>query len=111
MNTAWIILVFAGFFEVGFTFCLGKAKGLPFSEAWPWYLGFLISLVLSMLLLMRASRELPLGTAYAVWTGIGAFGTSLMGILVFQEPAHFWRLFFLFTLIASVIGLKAFSEG
>jgi quaternary ammonium compound-resistance protein SugE len=67
-------------------------------------------LTLSMVLLMRATRHLPIGTAYAVWTGIGAVGTALMGILVFKDPANFWRVFFLITLIGSIIGLKAVSH-
>jgi quaternary ammonium compound-resistance protein SugE len=65
---------------------------------------------MSMYLLLKATRELPIGTAYAVWTGIGAAGTVLVGMLVFKEPADFWRLFFLTTLIASIIGLKAVSH-
>jgi quaternary ammonium compound-resistance protein SugE len=59
-----------------------------------------------MFLLVKATRELPIGTAYAVWTGIGAVGTVLVGIVIFKEPADFWRLFFITTLIASIIGLK-----
>lgn len=105
----WILLVIAGLFEVGFTSCLGKAKETNGTTALLWYGGFLISLILSMLLLIKATQTLPLGTAYAVWTGIGAVGTVLMGIFVFKEPATFWRLFFIFTLIASIIGLKAVS--
>jgi quaternary ammonium compound-resistance protein SugE len=62
-----------------------------------------------MFLLYRATLTLPLGTAYAVWTGIGAVGTVIVGILFFKEPADFWRLFFIFTLIASIVGLKAVS--
>jgi quaternary ammonium compound-resistance protein SugE len=108
---AWLILILAGLFEAAFTFCLGKAKMLAGTPAtgW-WYAGFLAALTISMLLLMRAIRELPIGTAYAVWTGIGAVGTALVGILVFREPATFWRLFFMTTLIASVVGLKVFSH-
>jgi quaternary ammonium compound-resistance protein SugE len=63
-----------------------------------------------MLLLYKATQELPIGTAYAVWTGIGAVGTVLVGIVVFKEPATFWRIFFLTTLIASIIGLKFVSS-
>jgi quaternary ammonium compound-resistance protein SugE len=59
-----------------------------------------------MLLLVKVTKELPIGNAYAVWTGIGAVGTVLMGIFVFKEPADFWRLFFISTLIASIVGLK-----
>ena len=62
-----------------------------------------------MYLLYRATQTLPMGTAYAVWTGIGAVGTVLMGIFVFNEPAEFWRVFFIFTLIASIVGLKFVS--
>lgn len=75
-----------------------------------WMLGFLVSLSISMYLLYRASLTLPLGTAYAVWTGIGAVGTALVGIFFFREPADFWRLFFIITLIASIVGLKLVSH-
>lgn len=105
----WIILIIAGLFEVGFTTCLGMAKQKEGAAANLWYAGFFVSLALSMLLLNKATQTLPLGTAYGVWTGIGAVGTALIGILLFKEPAHFWRLFFIFTLIASIIGLKAVS--
>lgn|SRR5690606_11433493 len=106
----WIILIIAGLFEVGFTSCLGKAKHTTGTESIFWYAGFLVCLTLSMLLLMKATQTLPLGTAYAVWTGIGAVGTVLIGIFLFNEPATFWRLFFIFTLIASIIGLKVVSN-
>ena len=71
--------------------------------------GFLLFTIISMSLLAKATQSLPIGTAYAVWTGIGAVGTVLVGILFFHEPATFWRLFFIFTLIASIIGLKTVS--
>ncbi len=106
----WILLIIGGLFEIGFTFCLGKAKEAQGSEAIGWYIGFLISLVASMTLLIKASQSLPLGTAYAVWTGIGAVGTVIMGIVFFKDPATFWRLFFIFTLIGSIIGLKFVSN-
>ncbi|WDF68247.1 multidrug efflux SMR transporter [Sphingobacterium oryzagri] len=106
----WIYLVIAGLFEVGFTSCLGKAKQSVGTEMYLWYGGFGLSLIVSMLLLMKATQELPLGTAYAVWTGIGAVGTVLVGIIIFKEPADFWRVFFIFTLIASIIGLKVVSS-
>ena len=98
----WIILLLAGLFEVSLTFCLGKTSYL-------WGSGFLASTILSMALLAKAVQTLPLGTAYAIWTGIGAVGTVLIGIFVFKEPATPIRLFFLFTLIASLIGLKVVS--
>lgn len=63
-----------------------------------------------MILLYKATQVLPIGTAYAVWTGVGAVGTVLVGILIFKEPATFWRIFFLSTLIASIIGLKFVSS-
>ena len=107
----WLLLIIAGLFEVGFAFCLGKAKESSGTTAYLWYGGFLLSLTLSMVLLVKATQTLPIGTAYAVWTGIGAVGTALLGILVFRDPANFWRIFFLCTLIGSIIGLKAVSQG
>ena len=106
----WTILVIAGLFEVAFAFCLGKAKGTSGNEMYLWYAGFLVTLVISMGLLIKATQSLPIGTAYAVWTGIGAVGTVLVGIFIFKEPATFWRLFFITTLIGSIIGLKAVSS-
>lgn len=106
----WIILVIAGIFEVGFTFCLAKAKETSGAEMYLWYTGFGISLISSMVLLIKATQTLPLGTAYAVWTGIGAVGTVLMGILFFKEPATLMRIVFITTLIGSIIGLKAVSS-
>lgn len=102
----WLMLVIAGLFEVGFAACLGKAKETSGATATWWIVGFFVSLSISMYLLYRATLTLPIGTAYAVWTGIGAVGTVLIGILFFKEPADFWRLFFLFTLITSLVGLK-----
>ncbi|KAA3439233.1 DMT family transporter [Rufibacter hautae] len=106
----WIILIIGGLFEVAFASCLGKAKETTGTTMYMWYGGFLVSLTISMLLLMKATQSLPIGTAYAVWTGIGAVGTAVIGILVFKDPFTFWRVFFLFTLIGSIIGLKAVSH-
>ena len=106
----WITLIIAGLFEVAFAFCLGKAKESMGNETYLWYGGFLVALSISMLLLVKATQSLPIGTAYAVWTGIGAVGTVLVGILVFKEPATFLRLFFITTLIGSIIGLKMVSH-
>lgn len=106
---SWIILIIAGLFEVTFAFCLGKAKEITGQEMYLWYLGFIVALSISMTLLIKATQTLPIGTAYAVWTGIGAVGTALLGIIVFKEPATFARIFFLSTLIISIIGLKAVS--
>jgi quaternary ammonium compound-resistance protein SugE len=106
----WIILIIAGLFEMGFATCLGKAKETSGSASALWMGGFFICLSISMFLLYRATQTLPIGTAYAVWTGIGAAGTAIIGIFYFKEPATFWRIFFLFTLIGSVVGLKAVSD-
>lgn len=106
----WIILIIAGLFEVTFAFCLGKAKESSGNVMYWWYAGFLLALTLSMLLLIKATETLPIGTAYAVWTGIGAVGTVLIGIFIFKEPASFWRVFFIVTLISSIVGLKAVSH-
>lgn len=106
----WIILIVAGLFEVAFAYCLGKAKETAGNEMYFWYAGFLFALIASMTLLIKATQTLPIGTAYAVWTGIGAVGTVLIGILVFKEPATFLRIFFLATLIGSVVGLKAVAH-
>ncbi|MDD2479143.1 MAG: multidrug efflux SMR transporter [Victivallaceae bacterium] len=107
---SWILLVIAGLFEVGFATCLGKAKESSGIVTTYWYSGFFVFLTISMLLLVKATQELPIGTAYAVWTGIGAIGTVLIGIAIFKEPADFWRLFFITTLIASIVGLKLVSD-
>ena len=107
---AWFLLIIAGLFEVGFTSCLSKAKETSGSTSMWWMIGFFVSLIMSMYLLYKATQTLPMGTAYAVWTGIGAVGTVLIGIFVFNEPAAFWRVFFIFTLIASIVGLKFVSK-
>lgn len=106
----WILLILAGLFEVGFATCLGKAKDATGSTSLYWYGGFVICLTISMTLLIKASQNLPIGTAYAVWTGIGAVGTVLVGIFLFKEPVDFWRLFFITTLIISLVGLKIASH-
>jgi quaternary ammonium compound-resistance protein SugE len=106
----WILLIIAGLFEVGFATCLGKAKEATGNNTYYWYAGFLFCLTISMILLVKVTKELPIGTSYAVWTGIGAVGSVLIGIIVFKEPATFWRVFFLTTLILSLVGLKFVSN-
>ena len=103
---SWLYLIAAGVFEVGFTTCLKLSDN--FAD-WRWSSAFLVCAVISFALLSKATSVIPLGTAYAVWTGIGAFGTALIGIVFFKDPLTFWRVFFLLLLIASVIGLKAVS--
>lgn len=95
--------------QAGTSFCLGRAKGVAGYEWWTWISGFAVFYVLSAILLAKATQTLPIGTAYPVWTGIGAVGAVLVGIFIFREPVTFWRLFFLTTLIASIIGLKTIS--
>lgn len=107
---AWFYLILGGLFEVAFTSCLSKAKDSSGTAFIIWILGFLISVSISMYLLFLASKTLPMGTAYAVWAGIGAIGSVLVGILIFKESADFWRLFFLFLLISSIVGLKLSSK-
>jgi len=106
---AWILLILAGLFEIGFTTCLSKAKEATGQAYFLWLLGFFVSVSVSMYLLYKATQTLPMGTAYAVWTGIGAVGTAIIGILFFKEPADLWRVFFISTLIGSIIGLKYVS--
>ncbi|MEA3009715.1 MAG: quaternary ammonium compound-resistance protein SugE [Sphingomonadales bacterium] len=100
---AWLLLVVGGLFEVGFTTCLRFVDGF---RSLPWTLGFLASVTLSMGLLERAAREIPMGTAYAVWGGIGAAGTVLVGIVWFGEPATSVRILLLLALIACIVGLR-----
>lgn len=102
----WIYLVIAGLFEVSFTTCLKMSNN--FQNKW-WGLAFLITSILSFVFLNRAIQTIPMGTAYAVWTGIGATGTAIVGMTLFSESTEFWRIFFLFLLISSIIGLKFVS--
>jgi quaternary ammonium compound-resistance protein SugE len=104
---AWIILLIAGLFEVGFTTCLKLSNNFTNIK---WSVGFFICITLSFLFLNKAVQTIPLGTGYAVWTGIGAVGTTLIGIYIFKEPSDFWRVFFIFLLIASIVGLKLVSN-
>lgn len=103
---SWAILIIAGFFESGFAFCLGKMKGCSGNEYYFWGICFIVCLALSMVLLAKAVQSLPISTAYPVWTGIGAVGTVILGIVFFNEPTSFARLFFITTLIGSIVGLK-----
>ena len=103
---SWIWLILAGLLEVGFTTCLTLSQ--QFSR-WQWVIGFLVCAVLSFFFLSLAIREIPMGTAYAVWTGIGAAGAVLTGIFYFQESADWKRLFCLALLILSIVGLKFVS--
>lgn len=102
----WIILIIAGLFETAFAFCLGKMRGKRGRTYHLWTVCFVGCLAVSMWLLAVAVQTLPIGTAYPVWTGIGAVGTVLLGIVCFHERASFARIFFMVTLIASIVSLK-----
>ena len=104
---AWIYLIIAGLFEVAFTTSLKMSDN--FNHKW-WATLFFISITLSFHFLNKAIQSIPIGTAYAVWTGIGAVGTAVIGILFFKEPSDFLRLFFIFLLIGSILGLKLVSS-
>jgi quaternary ammonium compound-resistance protein SugE len=106
MEIGWIYLIIAGLCEGLFAYFLKISNG--FKNLTPTIFFFLFY-VLSAYLLAKAIKYIPIGTAYAVWTGIGAFLTILIGILIFKEPVNFLRLFFLTTLILSIIGLKYVS--
>jgi quaternary ammonium compound-resistance protein SugE len=103
---AWIILFIAGLFEIGWAVGLKYTEG--FTKLVPTVLTG-VSLVLSMGLLGWAVKTLPLGTAYAVWTGVGAVGTAIVGIVLFKEPATAARLVCLGLIVAGILGLKVFS--
>ena len=105
---AWLILVLAGMFEIGFTTSLKLSHN--FTELWP-SLAFLVCAGLSFGLLTRAITTIPLGTAYAVWSSIGAIGTVLIGIFVFGEPASLGRIALLLVMIGAVVGLKLIDDG
>ncbi|MGE0761680.1 MAG: multidrug efflux SMR transporter [Bdellovibrionales bacterium] len=99
----WFFLLIAGGLEIGFATCLKLSEGFTrhaFTAA------FLVLAVLSFYFLSRAIESIPIGTAYAVWTGIGAFGTAIMGMWLFNEPTSLFRILLLVNLIVSIIGLK-----
>lgn len=103
---AWIILVIAGLFETGWAVGLKYSEG--FSRLWP-SVWTAVCLVASMILLGWSLRTLPLGTAYAVWTGIGAVGTVIVGILLFREPVTVARLLCVALIVSGIVGLRVFS--
>ncbi|RXK13966.1 QacE family quaternary ammonium compound efflux SMR transporter [Halarcobacter mediterraneus] len=105
--TAWMYLILAGLLEIGFASMLKLTDN--FTRVFPTII-FLLFATGSFYFLTKAIEHIPIGTAYAVWTGIGAFGTILIGILFYKEPASALRLFFLFTLIVSIVGLKLVSN-
>ncbi|HRN08409.1 MAG: quaternary ammonium compound efflux SMR transporter SugE [Ottowia sp.] len=103
---SWLILVIAGLFEIGWAIGLKYTQG--FTRLWP-TLGTVGAMVISVGLLGVAMRELPVGTAYAVWTGIGAVGTVILGIVLFGDPANAPRLVCVGLIVAGILGLKLTS--
>lgn len=101
---AWAWLILGGLFEVGFTTCLRNADGF---RNLPWTVAFLVAVTLSMGLLELAARSIPMGTAYAVWTGIGALGTVLVGVMLYGEPLTAIRGLLILGVVACIAGLKA----
>ena len=100
---AWLYLIVGGLFEVGFTTALRFVDGF---RNLPWTLAFLLSVAISMALLELAARTIPMGTAYAVWGGIGALGTVVVGIVWFDEPATLVRALLILTIVAAIAGLR-----
>lgn len=103
----WVVLFIAGLFEIGWAVGLKYTEG--FTRLWP-TVGTLAALTASMGLLGLALRTLPLGTAYAVWTGIGSVGTAILGIVLFREPATAMRLTCIALIVAGIVGLKLVSS-
>lgn len=103
MASAWTLLFLAGLFEIGFTTCMKLSEG--FTNV-TYTTGFVLFAIFSFLCLNRSLSHIPLGTAYAVWTGIGAFGTAVIGIAYFGDPSSTLRVMFLLLLIGSIVGLK-----
>lgn len=99
----WLILVIAGLFEIGWAIGLKYTEG--FTRLWP-TVGTALSMILSVGLLGIAMKSLPVGTAYAVWVGVGAVGTAILGIFLFDEPVNLARLVSLLFILAGIIGLK-----
>ncbi len=105
---SWIILVIAGLFETGWAIGLKYTAG--FTRLWP-TVWTALSMILSLWLLGIAMKDLPVGTAYSVWVGIGAVGTVILGIFLFDEPAHAARLVSVALIVAGIVGLKLSSAG
>jgi quaternary ammonium compound-resistance protein SugE len=103
----WLILFIAGLFEIAWAIGLKYSEG--FTRLWP-SVFTVAAMIISMGLLSYCVRNLPVGTAYAVWTGIGAVGTVVLGIILFNESKDFIRLFFIFLIISGIIGLRFYSK-
>lgn len=103
---AWVILFFAGLFEVAWAVGLKFTEG--FTRGWA-TLGTLVAVAVSMMLLGIALRDLPVGTAYAIWVGIGVVGTAAAGVVFFNEPISWFRVFSILLIVIGIVGLKISS--
>jgi len=104
---AWIYLFIAGLFEIGWAVGLKYTDG--FTKLLPSVLT-IIGMILSFYFLSTAVKSIPIGTAYAIWTGIGAVGTAILGIILFGESKEFVRIFFILLIVIGIVGLKIFSK-
>jgi quaternary ammonium compound-resistance protein SugE len=104
---AWICLIIAGIFEIGWAIGLKYTDG--FSRLWP-SVATIGAMIISFILLSTAMKTIPVGTAYAVWTGIGAAGTAVLGMWLFDEPRDFMRFACIALILAGVVGLRLVSE-
>lgn len=108
---AWIVLVIAGFLEVGWAIGLKYTDGFNFRARPTACTLTLLAMIASMYLLSLAVRQIPIGTGYAIWTGIGAAGAAILGIILFREPATAGRIACLVMLVAGIVGLKVLSPA
>jgi quaternary ammonium compound-resistance protein SugE len=100
---AWFYILLAGLFEIGFAISLKLMDG---HKNISWSIAFYVCAILSFGLLAEAAKTLPIGTAYAIWTGIGGVGVSIIGMIYLGDPITFWRVIFLVLLVTSLVGLK-----
>ncbi len=106
VQTAWLYLLLAGVFEIGFATSIKLMDG---HKHIPWSIAFYVCVILSFGCLEQAAKVLPIGTAYAVWTGIGGVGVAIIGMAYLGDPITPWRVFFLVLLMIALIGLKVTS--
>jgi quaternary ammonium compound-resistance protein SugE len=106
-NMVWVYLLIAGFFEIGWSIGLKYSAGFTNLLPTVWTV---ITMILTYVFLSLATKTLPIGTAYAVWTGIGTTGTAILGIILFNEPKDLMRLFFILLIITGTVGLKMYTH-
>ena len=100
---AWLYLLLAGLFEIGFAISIKLMDG---HKNLPWTLVFYVCVILSFGFLQEAAKSLPIGTAYAIWTGIGGVGVAIIGMAFLGDPINPWRIMFLLMLVTALVGLK-----